>query len=129
MFVDDDRLTNMFHKIVVKKADVTEKHIFFQSPIEALAHIETLQSTEEVTMPDIIFLDINMPEMTGWEFLDKYSTLDIKHSQIVMLTTSLLPSDLQKAKDHPLVHSFLNKPLEKDNLQKLANEWFGHLSS
>lgn len=125
MFVDDDRLTNMFHKIVVKKTTITEQYTFFDSPVKALAHIKELNNTEEEIMPDIIFLDINMPEMTGWEFLDKYATLGIKHSQVVMLTTSLLPSDLQKAKDHKLVHSFLNKPLDKDKLKKLADELFG----
>ncbi len=123
VFIDDDKPTNVFHKIITKKADITEESLFFSSPIEALNYFEELSKLDNPTLPDAIFLDINMPEITGWEFLDKYADLDIFPSPvIVMLTTSLLNKDHQKAQSMELVYKLINKPLSKEVLYSLHSE-------
>ena len=79
--------------------------------------------------PAIIFLDINMPKIDGWEFLDEYEKLeDIQKAQVVlvMLTTSLNPDDLERAKSNPLVYDYLNKYLDADRIQKIIEKHFSN---
>ena len=76
--------------------------------------------------PDAIFLDINMPKINGWEFLDAYKKINITKSPIViMLTTSISPEDQQKAAMNPLVSSFKSKPLNESHLKELQHELKG----
>ncbi len=123
VFIDDDKPTNVFHQIITKKADITHESIFFTSPVEALQYFIDLTEKTEPRFPDAIFLDINMPEMTGWEFLDKFKELGITSSPvIIMLTTSFLTKDLKKAEEMAIVHKLINKPLTKEALHGLHKE-------
>jgi CheY-like chemotaxis protein len=73
-------------------------------------------------MPDLIFLDINMPGMNGWEFLDEYNKImdPTKNSLVVtMLTTSDNPDDKARAKDWKFVSDFITKPLTKEMMEKI----------
>lgn len=123
VFIDDDHPTNVFHKIIVEESGLVETSIFFTSPLDALAYFEDLSLQDQPMLPDAIFLDINMPEIDGWEFLQKYKELGIQHSPVViMLTTSLFPKDLEKAKNIDIVYKLLNKPLDITHLEKLTDE-------
>ncbi|HKB44406.1 MAG TPA: hypothetical protein VKC90_08445, partial [Chitinophagaceae bacterium] len=75
----------------------------------------------------LIFLDINMPAMNGWEFLDKYNELDQQHKGkviTVMLTTSLNPDDKLKANDNPIISRFETKPLTSEKLHAILRKYF-----
>jgi len=123
VFIDDDHPTNIFHEIVVNEANITEKSIFFNSPVDALNYFKDLSQATDAVFPDAIFLDINMPELTGWEFLQAYEKIDIKQSPvIIMLTTSLLTYDLEQAKQMEIVYKLINKPLDIDLLRDLSKE-------
>jgi len=123
VFVDDDKMTNIFHEIVVKDSEVTEKALFFSSPVDALDHFRALSQSGSPAYPDALFLDINMPQLTGWEFLEEYKKLDTERCPvIIMLTTSLLPGDKKRAKDEALVYKMISKPLNKDFLRDLSKE-------
>jgi CheY-like chemotaxis protein len=77
--------------------------------------------------PDMIFLDINMPEMDGWGFLSEFSRLDIEiqdNIMIMMLTTSKNPTDKFRAKAWSFVSGFLNKPLTKKILEDIIETYF-----
>ena len=100
LLIDDDKSTNFLHKIIIEETGVSEKVEAVQSGQEALDYLE--RKKEGVyPKPDLIFLDINMPGMNGWEFLEEYEKLDDNlkgEIMIMMLTTSINPDDEEKAK-------------------------------
>lgn len=121
VFIDDDYATNFYHKIIVEESGVVDRFEFFQSPVKALDFFQELNKSNSKSKPDYIFLDINMPVMDGWQFLEKYTEItDNPSSTIIMLSTSMNPKDTEKAEDIDIIHSFINKPLTVDLLQKLA---------
>ena len=122
LLIDDDEPTNYIHERIINEVDCTEKIVAVQSGRQALDYLKS-KADGEHPQPDLIFLDINMPAMTGWEFLEKYRELD-KEQLIVMLTTSLHPDDEEKAKSIPEINRFTNKPLTHEMLQEVLEEYF-----
>lgn len=126
LLIDDDYATNYIHKRVINKAEITEKIVALESGYEALKYLEQTDF-EEYPRPDIMFLDINMPGMDGWEFLEGYEQLDEKHKGkiiLVMLTTSLNPDDKNKSDALSTINGFRNKPLTIETLQGVIDEYF-----
>ncbi|MFK7981583.1 MAG: response regulator [Saprospiraceae bacterium] len=123
LFIDDDFATNFYHKIIVRDSGLVEKYLFFSSANEALVYFKEQAALGNPEKPDAIFLDINMPEITGWEFLDLYAESDNDKSPIyIMLTTSLNPEDQQRAELNPLVRGLKNKPLTATHLEELQKD-------
>lgn len=126
LLIDDDKSTNFLHKIIIEETGVSEKVEAVQTGQEALDYLE--RKKEGVyPRPDLIFLDINMPGMNGWEFLEEYEKLDdnIKGEiMIMMLTTSINPDDEEKAKNTKFINGFLNKPLTTEALEKIIDDHF-----
>ncbi len=119
MLIDDDKVTNFYHKIVIQGANCCEHIDIYDDATEALSH---LKETSE--LPNIIFLDINMPRMNGWEFIETIMEdgLDslLNTCTIVMLTTSLNPKDKEKALKYKIISEFKHKPLTKEILQDIV---------
>lgn len=123
VFVDDDYATNFYHKIIVRDSGLVEKWTFFSEPEKALAFFQDLTEAENPEIPDAIFLDINMPKINGWEFLEQYGKIAVLKSPIIiMLTTSMNPEDQAKAENNPLVKGFKSKPLTEEHLKALKEE-------
>jgi CheY-like chemotaxis protein len=125
MLIDDNEIDNLINQKMIEASGISE-HIFVhsgaKSAIEFLKNMEKLFKAGAGFLPDIIFLDIDMPLMDGFQFLDEYEKMseELKqHAQIVMLTSSLNPADMQKAKKNQYITKFLNKPLSSETLQKL----------
>ena len=111
---------HIYHEIVVEDSGLCKKNDFFLSPLKALDHLKAIQKAKDGRFPDIIFLDINMPEMNGWEFLDKFQELKLSHPpKFVMLSSSNYHKDKERGKNHPLVFDYIEKPLEEDDLRRL----------
>ena len=123
LLIDDNNADNYFHQIVIKHMNITEQIAVATDGVEALDYL----TRDNQTPPELIFLDINMPRMNGWEFLEKYKHLDPKHKSktiIVMLTTSAHPSDLEKAKNTAEVNGYQVKPLTEEMLNEILEKHF-----
>jgi len=123
MVIDDDEATNFFNQMIVEKSGCTDHIMVVQSGEAALDYL----ANTDLPTPSLIFLDINMPAMNGWEFLDKYRNLSKEQKAgivVVMLTTSLFPEDILKAKAMPEISSFENKPLTAEKLDKVLKKHF-----
>jgi CheY-like chemotaxis protein len=126
MLVDDNLDDNFFHEREIKKNNLATIVIAKNTGLEA---IEYLKSKKDIThvQPDLIFLDINMPGMNGWEFLKEYNRLDKKlQSQviIIMLTTSDNPDDETRSKTWNFVSDYITKPLTKQIMEDIIKKYF-----
>lgn len=129
LLVDDDDDCNFFHQRLIAKLDCAEHVEVCTNGIEALDYL-TKRIADGHPKPELIFLDINMPKMNGWEFLEKYKTLHPGQKAdmlVVMLTTSLNPDDRSRADNNEDVHAFANKYLDKSKLQIILEKNFPQL--
>jgi CheY-like chemotaxis protein len=123
LLVDDDPDDNMYHRIIIEEMNITEKIDVVLNGLEAITYLKK----ENQTPPELIFLDINMPKMNGWEFLEQYKHLDEKQKArvvIVILTTSANPDHIKKAQQIKEVTGFETKPLSKEMITDILNEHF-----
>lgn len=125
LLVDDDAVTNMMHRRVIERSHRAREIDVATDGQEAL---DILRADLDAgrALPELIFLDINMPGMGGFEFLEHYVTLNIEPDAqliIVMLSTSLLKADHARADADPNVHSFCDKPLRVEKLLELVEEF------
>ncbi len=126
LLVDDDRATNFFNERVVSKHTSFDKLATVQSGKAALAYLSDV-GTQQVQKPDLIFLDINMPAMNGWEFLIEFSKLDKQTTagiKVIMLSTSSNPDDIQQSKQNRSVNDFVSKPLSLSILDNVFQKHF-----
>ena len=130
LLVDDDPPTNFIHQKIIQTTDV-DAHVYAcesgKSALDYLNGLEPFQDEEECPKPGIIFLDINMPGMDGWEFLERYETLPAEKKErvvVAMLTTSINPADKILAESNSNVYSFFSKPLKRDYINQLISEKF-----
>ncbi len=118
--IDDDHPTNYYHSIVVKKSKMVKKVISFLSAKKALNYFREVQEGINLAIPEIIFLDINMPEVNAWDFLDIFEQLVLPTDPIiVILSTSINPKDERKANSYKSIYEFINKPLTVEYLKQL----------
>lgn len=109
--VDDNAMENMVHEQMLDTCAFAGKTRTYQSAADTLRELKSLPAEE---LPQVIFLDIIMPGMDGFEFLNEFAKLDEsirKKCKIVLLSSSDSFKDLNRANKNPLVRKFLNKPL------------------
>lgn len=123
MVVDDNEIDRYVAENVIARNRFASDVVSAESAMDALSYLEQHQSDPQA-LPQVIFLDINMPEMNGFDFLEKYELLtdDIKNNcVIVILSTSLDVDDKEMATRNKHVSMFLNKPLNQEKLRMLSN--------
>ncbi len=123
LLLDDNPATNYIHRKFIEKVNCAEKVLDFQNGYEALKYIRDNPQYP----PDLIFVDINMPIMDAWEFLEEFEKLDEKQrqkSKVFVLTTSLSPRDVEKAGEIEFIEDVMIKPLSTDDIERLMAEFF-----
>lgn len=117
MVVDDNPIDRYIAEKTIRKYHFSEEVLQMPSALEALKFISA-----SATLPEIILLDINMPEMNGFEFLAEYGALPEAirtKTTVFMLSTSLNEDDIRTAEQNPYVKKFLNKPLNEETLNTI----------
>lgn len=123
LIIDDDPIHNMVSSKLILKANFASKTDKVLSGKLALEYLS--RSNNEGNLPDLIFLDINMPLMDGWEFLQKFKELKpILNNEvhIFMLTSSISPQDYQKADESDEIRGFITKPLSIEKLNDIKSQ-------
>lgn len=116
VIVDDDAVVLFLHKILIEKSCLPSTTCSFKNGKEALDYIQKNTSTK----PALVLLDINMPVMNGWEFLDEIRDLNEgKEVYVAMLTSSINSIDVNNAQKYPQVIEYLEKPLTKKTCDEL----------
>jgi CheY-like chemotaxis protein len=125
LVVDDNPTDRFIAKKMIEKCSFAQETILCESAQQALEYLRALED-EPDALPNFIFLDISMPGMDGYEFLEQYATFPevIKAKCIIlMLTTSLHPDDIERAQNNPLVIRFINKPISRGKLEMISNDF------
>ena len=128
--VDDDPITLMLCKMVISKSSFATEIITAQNGEEALNYFDDLKlnnlGAEIKKYPSLVFLDLNMPVMDGWEFLDHFSkeeyTSAFKNTKVIVLSSTIDPNDIGKSKTYSMVLDFLSKPITKEIVENLKEK-------
>jgi CheY-like chemotaxis protein len=126
--IDDDPITLMLCKKVIIKSLFSKEITTAQNGEKALQYFDDLLDTDlnTIELPQLIFLDLNMPVMGGWEFLEAFNIPKYKkfhHIKVVVLTSTIDPKDLEKSQTYPMVLDFLSKPITASMLEYISKKW------
>lgn len=132
LLIDDDEPTNFINRYVINETNCAKSIKAVQSAEEALKYLSQCSpaigaASDALAAPDLIFLDINMPGLSGWDFLEEYRKLPGHQKEktvIVMLTTSLNPDDKMRAQTIREVADFKSKNLTPEMLSELLKVYF-----
>jgi len=124
--IDDDRVTQMLNQMIFSRTAFAKKCLPFMNGDEAINYFQKLTAIDGTpdNIPAVIFLDLNMPIIGGWEFLEKMEEKFIHQFpgiKIVILSSSVNPDEKQRADDNPNVIAFLKKPLTLDMINELKH--------
>ena len=126
LFIDDDEINNFILKEIFE-SQYNLKVTFFTEAARALDYLEELVENKSDRLPDIIFLDIKMPEMDGFDFMDAFQEKDYSENfsvPIFMLTSSVNHRDISRAGTYKHIKELVTKPLTFDKLEELAAKYF-----
>ena len=125
MIIDDSEL-HLFHtKSMIKKSHLAGQVETFNSPVTALEQLHSIENHHD-KFPNVIFLDIHMPLMNGFDFLDEYlefSDSTREHCEIVMVSSTDSGEDFERASSYPFIHKFISKPLTPEKLNNIKLFW------
>ena len=126
LLIDDEEISIYLNRMIVKNTGVFEQIDTYSSGADALDLLRNLEK-DSIPAPEMILLDMHMPEMNGFQFLDKYGELSDafrKRTKIIMLTASIKPEEVQRAMAHKALADLCNKPLSKDKMKMLLDKFF-----
>jgi CheY-like chemotaxis protein len=121
--IDDDPVfVFLLSKIISSTGEDTQSS-HFNDGQQAIDHLQTISDNPDL-LPDVIFLDLSMPVMDGWEFLDEYTLLAThlkKKIDLYIVSSSISPDDFQRSKSYSDVHDFLIKPVDAGKIASIMH--------
>jgi CheY-like chemotaxis protein len=123
--VDDDTISLTISQLLLKRTGFAAEVDTAIDGSEALEYFENLFANDPDPVgnaPELVLLDINMPVMNGWEFLEEYNpryAAKLSNTHIIILSSTIDPEDFALAKQYPVVQQFISKPLSIENLEEL----------
>lgn len=122
LIIDDDPIQLRIAEMLLKKCG-SFNSTSYQNAGHALDHLKTHLQNESI-LPDVIFIDLHMPELNGWDFLNTYENLlpDISKSiNVFIVTSSIDLHDQKRSSDYPFLKGFITKPITPEGLNEIAN--------
>lgn len=126
LLIDDDDIVNTINSTIVKHASFAE-NITVETSVDGAISILKDQNGSG-GLPELIFLDVNMPEKNGWDFINEYKQLPLGDGRpkIIMVSSSINPSDEEQALKNDMVLGFISKPISKEILDKIYLDYFSN---
>lgn len=126
MLIDDNEIDNFINQKMLESVNLADNIQVFSGGRSAFEYLKNIISVPagKSLVPELIFLDIDMPMMDGFQFLEHFTTLekDLPDVKFIVLTTSINPHDQEKAERDKRVLSFVNKPLTSGFLENLKKK-------
>lgn len=123
MLIDDNKIDLFISQRIIEKYNPTIKTKIFDDAISAVCFLKVLElNSNEIktrVIPNVIFLDVNMPEMDGFQFFEEFKRINLvgkEKIEVYMLSSSICPDDIQKARKEPYCSGYISKPLTIDKL-------------
>ncbi len=119
--IDDDEIFALSSKKTLRKENFSDNILYYSGGQEALDGLVGLV-VENIKLPSIIFLDLNMPKRDGWSFLEEFEKLpenQIEHIQIYITSSFISPKLMEKAKAYKMVKDYIVKPLTETEINKI----------
>lgn len=124
LIVDDDMLFVFLTRKMIGTLGITADITEFQDATEGLEYLKQISNQSE-QLPDLIFLDLNMPVMDGWEFVEEFKDIQptlAKKVKLYIFSSSISPYDIERAKELPVVSDFIIKPLTQEKFMNIVQE-------
>lgn len=117
--IDDDDIQNLINSKIIELVNKEIETITFEGGESALLSLKN----NDLDLPKLILLDINMPRMNGWEFIEKYENLGLD-VPVYIVTSSINKQDQEKSASYSAIKGFISKPLTKDSIAEILNKIF-----
>ncbi|GAB4232759.1 MAG: response regulator [Ekhidna sp.] len=119
LLIDDDDIVNSINSVIIKHAKFAREVVAYTTVAAAIAYLSEVE-----TPPEVIFLDLNMPNLNGWDFMDEFGKTSRKgRTKVVMLTSSISLKDEKKAKTLDDVAAYISKPLSPELLKQIYEDF------
>ena len=126
LLIDDEDINLFILQNLLRLSGIKGEIVFFNTSMKGINHLKGLIDRGE-KFPDLILLDIEMPVLNGWDFLDMYKQFDKTYTydcKVIIFTTSIIEQDMIKAKSYEEVEDFVNKPMTIEMLKTIQQAHF-----
>ncbi len=127
LIIDDDEINNFICIKNMKDASFADHATYCLRGREGLDELMDAMENRPEDLPDVIFLDINMPLMNAWEFLEEYQKIQAdfpKEIKLFILSSSVYRKDIEKSAHYEMVTDYIIKPLSKESLKNIQERYF-----
>ncbi|HTD99224.1 MAG TPA: response regulator [Mucilaginibacter sp.] len=121
VIIDDDPIDHFLMQHILQDNSFFDSTTYTMDGALLLDYIEENKSNIDA-LPDVIFLDLNMPRFSGWDFLDRFQGLYAqleKNIKVYILTSSIRPVDKERSAQYPFIKSYINKPLDENIINQI----------